>query len=372
MRTPVYVAGGAVRDHLLRRAVRDVDLVVEGNGVQFARRLARRLSAPVQEHPRFATATLRFRDGGSLDVATARAETYRHPGALPDVRPASITEDLARRDFTVNAMAVRIAPGAPRLLDPHGGRSDLKAGMIRMLHPGSPRDDPTRSFRAVLYANRLGFRIERRTRRWIADAARDGGVDRISGDRLRRELSRLLSEPRRAAAVSQLSRLGLARAVHPRLSLGPRTRARLLRAERLNAKSPSGVTWFAYLLVWCAEVTDSEATAVSARLNLPRAQARALRRWPSLLARSAASDPLPSKLSADESLALEGALARRRTAGLLPLVSVRGRDLVQAGIPSGPAIGRALAAARSARRLGRIGPEEELSFALAAAREGER
>jgi tRNA nucleotidyltransferase (CCA-adding enzyme) len=369
-KTPVYLAGGAVRDLLLRRAIRDVDLVVEGDGVALARRLARRLSAPIREHPRFATATLRLSDAASLDVATARTETYRRPGALPEIRPAGIAEDLARRDFTVNAMALRIAPGPPRLLDPQGGWADLRKGVIRMLHAASPRDDPTRSFRAVLYANRLGFRIEGHTRRWIAEAARAGLIDSISGDRLRREMTRLLSEPRRAAAVSQLSRLGLAQAVHPGLSAGPGTRTRLARAERLAGESPPGPSWFAYLLVWCSELSTAQAEALCGRLNLPRGQARSLRRWPGLRSRfAAASEPLRGGLSADESLALASMRTRHRAPEAVPAVAVRGRDLVDAGIPPGPAIGRALAMTRAARRLKRIGPEEELSFALNAARE---
>jgi tRNA nucleotidyltransferase (CCA-adding enzyme) len=370
MKTPVYLAGGAVRDLLLHRPIRDVDLVVEGDGLRLARRLARRLSASIREHPQFATATLQLPGGGSLDVATARTETYRRPGTLPVVRPGSIADDLARRDFTVNAMALRVAPGAPRLLDPHGGRADLDKGLIRMLHSASPRDDPTRCFRAVLYANRLRFRIERRTRRWIEEAARDGAVDRISGDRLRRELTRLLSEPGRAGAVSQLSRLRLAHAVHPGLSAEPGMRARLARAERLAGTSAAGASWLAYLLVWCAELTTSEVAALSARLNLPRGQARVLTRWPGLRDRFAVNaEPPRGGLSADESLALASTLTPRRSSGVFPAAALQGRDLVNAGIPPGPAIGRALAATRSARRLGRIGPEEELSFALEAARE---
>src|SRR5262249_43072217 len=155
-------------------------------------------------HPRFGTATLALPGGAHLDVASARAETYAHPGALPRVRAGHLAADLARRDFTINAMALRLAPGEPRLEDPHRGPSDLARGLVRMLHPGSPHDDPTRAFRAVLYANRLGFRIAPATRRWIREAVDSGAFERISGDRRRRELVRILSEPRRAAAVSAM------------------------------------------------------------------------------------------------------------------------------------------------------------------------
>jgi tRNA nucleotidyltransferase (CCA-adding enzyme) len=373
MKVPVYLAGGAVRDLLLRRQIRDVDLVVEGDGLRFARRLARRLSSSVREHARFGTASLQLPGGGGLDVATARTETYRRPGALPEVRPGSIREDLGRRDFTINAMALCLAPGPARLLDPHGGRADLDRGVVRMLHAASPRDDPTRSFRAVLYANRLGFRIEPRTRRWIAEAARDGAVDRISGDRLRRELQRLLSEPGRPAAVSQLASLRLAGSVHPGLASGRGARGRLARAERLAGEAASGASWLAYLLVWCSELTTEEAAELCERLNLPKGEAHALKRWPGLRDRFARNaQPPRGGLSADESLAIASTLRPGPGRKGLREAAIRGRDLVDAGVPPGPAIGRALAATRSARRLGHIGPGEELAFALVAAREAGR
>jgi tRNA nucleotidyltransferase (CCA-adding enzyme) len=358
-----------VRDLLLRRPVRDLDLVVEGDGIAFARRLAPRLSSTaLREHARFGTATLELPGGGRLDVATARSETYRLPGALPEVRPGPLGEDLARRDFTVNAMALKVAPGTPLLIDPYGGRADLARRAIRMLHADSARDDPTRCFRAVRYANRLGFRIEPSTRRWIEDRARDGMLGRLSGDRLRREITRILSEPNRAAAVGLLSRLGLDRAVHEALSASPRVRACLTRAERLDRASGDKASWFGYLLVWAAGLREAEAAALARGLRLPRAQARALARWPELRKRlQRASGDAPSDLSDDERLAAAACFPRRRSASVSVPLSVRGRDLVAAGIAPGPAIGRALAATRSARHLGRIAAEEELAFAVAAA-----
>src|SRR6185369_1698085 len=149
--------------------------------------------------------------------AGSRRETYGRPAALPRVEPAPIAEDLARRDFTINSMALELAPGA-RLLDPFGGRADLEGRVVRMLHADSPGDDPTRSFRAARYANPLGFRIEPRTRRWIAEASRHGDVDRLSGDRLRRELRLLFSEENRAGSVRLLRGLGLDRQIHPALT----------------------------------------------------------------------------------------------------------------------------------------------------------
>ncbi|HTO86483.1 MAG TPA: hypothetical protein VMR54_03025 [Thermoanaerobaculia bacterium] len=368
-RTPLYVAGGAVRDALLDRPVRDLDAVVEGDALGFARKLARRLDVSVREHARFGTATLELPEARALDVAMARGETYEHPGALPRVHPGSITEDLARRDFTVNAMAWRLEGAGPRFCDPQAGLSDLRRGLIRMLHAASPRDDPTRAFRAVLYANRLGFRIEPRTRRWIRQAVDAGAVDRISGDRLRREVARILSEPGRARAVSMLSALGLSAALHPSLRGDAQTRARLSRAERLAASSPSGTSWLAYLLVWAADLPAEGTVRLARRLNLSRQAARTLERWPERRPGGSSRDASP--FSPDEALAVAALGATDSEAGETAL-RIRGRDLVAAGIPPGPALGRALGATRRARRLGRISAEEELAFAVAAARDRQR
>ena len=365
---PLALVGGAVRDLLLGRPVRDVDLVVEGNGIEFARRLG----SPDREHGRFGTATLALRDGTRLDVATARAENYAHPAALPRVRPGNLEADLARRDFTVNAMALRLAPGRPRLEDPHGGRRDLERGVLRMMHAASPRDDPTRAFRAALYAHRLGFRVEPRTRRWIREALASGAFERASGDRLRREIIRIFSEPGRAEAVEWLGRLGLLPAVHPALRADAGVRSRLRRAEKLAAARSGETGWFAYLLVWAATLAEDEAAALGRRLNLPRSQARALARWPRAV-RSAllGGAVLPTPAADDETdeiLALSALLPARRSPHPPPEPWIRGRDLVAAGVPPGPAVGRALRAVREALRLGRIGPEEELAWALEAVR----
>jgi tRNA nucleotidyltransferase/poly(A) polymerase len=141
-----YLVGGAVRDLLLGAEHPDLDLAVEGDAVE----LARRLGAEPVAHERFSTATVDL-DGVRVDLARTRAETYPHPGALPEVEPAPLERDLARRDFTVNAMALPL-DGRGQLVDPHGGRVDLRAGLLRVLHPGSFADDPTRALRAARYA----------------------------------------------------------------------------------------------------------------------------------------------------------------------------------------------------------------------------
>src|SRR5215216_406156 len=162
--TAVYLVGGAVRDLVLGRERADLDLVVEGDPAA----LGRRLGGEIRTHERFSTATVHL-NGGELDLATSRSESYARPGALPDVRPAPLADDLARRDFTINAMALPIT-GEPKLIDPHCGLADLRRGTLRVLHERSFVDDPTRALRAARYAARYGFALEPETERLLRDA----------------------------------------------------------------------------------------------------------------------------------------------------------------------------------------------------------
>ena len=380
---PLYLVGGAVRDLYLRRPIGDVDLVVEGDAVAFAQELARDLGAKLALHGRFGTAVVTLPAGGHLDLAGARTEEYDRPGALPSVQPAPISEDLRRRDFTVNAMALEVGKaGKPALLDPFGGRADLRRKVVRMLHPRSPFDDFTRSLRAVRYANRLGFAIERQTRAWIRSAAASGAADAISGDRLRRELLLVFSEKNRAAAVREMASLGISRTIHPRLRFDPAVGRRLRAAERLAAAEGAEATGLVYLLSWMGEISPEAAVGIAGRLNLPRASARAVREWPAFerrVARAVAKNedlaPLVEGRDDDSVLAVAAIAppaARRRILAAAragrETLGIAGRDLVAAGIPAGPAIGRALAATLTARRRGKIGKEDELAFALEAAR----
>ncbi|WP_028058225.1 tRNA nucleotidyltransferase/poly(A) polymerase family protein [Candidatus Solirubrobacter pratensis] len=200
----VHVVGGAVRDVLLGRLPHELDVVVEGDAVAVARRAARRLGGRLTVHERFGTATVAS-DGFAFDLAGARRERYTRPGALPDVElGATLREDLARRDFTVNAMAVRLDDGAVTAWE--GAREDLEAGVLRVLHPRSFSDDPTRILRLARYAARLGFEPDPET-----DALVDPALfATVTGDRLGRELRLLLEEPHPAL---QLARHGIGRAL---------------------------------------------------------------------------------------------------------------------------------------------------------------
>ena len=205
----VHVVGGAVRDALLGEVPRELDVVVEGDAVPVARRAAERLGGDVTVHDRFGTATVRS-PAGTFDVVTARTESYPRPGALPDVRPgATIAEDLGRRDFTVNAIAFRLADGA--ITEWPRARDDLAAGVLRVLHERSFEDDPTRLLRLARYGARLGFVPDPDTDALAAAAT----TDTVSGGRLGSELRLLLREPQPAALLA-LHRHDLGRAVvHP-------------------------------------------------------------------------------------------------------------------------------------------------------------
>jgi tRNA nucleotidyltransferase (CCA-adding enzyme) len=199
--TGVYVVGGAVRDALLGRVPKELDLVVEGDAVALARRAAQRVNGSLLVHDRFKTATITA-DGFSFDLASARKETYPRPGALPDVTlGVTITEDLARRDFTVNAIAVDLA--RDRAVEWPGARADLDQRRLRVLHERSFVDDPTRMLRLVRYSARLEFETHPDTRRLLDPRL----MDTVSGDRLGNELRLALYEP--PAALQLLEQTGL-------------------------------------------------------------------------------------------------------------------------------------------------------------------
>ena len=201
----LYLVGGVVRDLLLKRKNWDLDLAVEGDGIAFARLVADRYGAGLAVFERFATARLVFQDGLKMDIATTRRESYAQPAVLPTVQPASIEEDLYRRDFTINAIAIQLNPRQfGRLLDPYGGQRDLRARTIRVLHAGSFQDDPTRIFRAIRFEQRFGFRLERTTLRLLAQAASTNLIQQLSGPRLQNEILLLFAEHDPVRAIARL------------------------------------------------------------------------------------------------------------------------------------------------------------------------
>ena len=204
---PAYLVGGPVRDALLGRASLDTDITVVGSADDLARRLAEHFQGRLTSHGRFGTAVVEM-PGWHVDVATARRETYAQPGALPEVEPADLDEDLRRRDFSYNAMALRLDRALGELHDPLHGFADLQAGLTRALHERSFADDPTRIIRAARYAARFGCRLEPMTQAWLDAAIAGGALGTVTGQRLWGELSRLLAEPTAPEAVGFLERWG--------------------------------------------------------------------------------------------------------------------------------------------------------------------
>ncbi|HEU5252793.1 MAG TPA: hypothetical protein VFU16_05650 [Solirubrobacterales bacterium] len=339
---PVYLVGGAVRDLLLGHPRADVDLVVVGD----AAALAGRLGGAAAEHERFGTAKVEV-EGHEIDVATARTESYPEPGSLPVVAPAEDVEaDLGRRDFTINAMAIPL-DGEARLVDPHGGEGDLGRGLLRVLHPRSFEDDPTRAVRAARYAARFGFGLEPETEALL----RKADPAAVSADRRRAELERLAAEATAVRGFELLVEWGL---VEPREG-----GLELMRAvDELLGRAP-----------W-TEFAPREEALISAALGPAGGEELLAAMWPPrpgegvevaekrdpvelVLARALGADWIEHYLTAWSKVRLE----------------IDGNDLIEAGVAEGPAIGQGLRAARRRRLEGEIlGREEELEAALEAIR----
>ncbi len=211
----VYLVGGVVRDMLLGYPSFDIDLVVEGDAMELAQQMAETSQAKLRAHHRFGTARLKY-ENLTLDLATARKERYTEPGALPIVMPGTLKDDLIRRDFSINAMAISIvSKDYGELIDPYSGRSDLEDGLIRVLHPESFSDDATRILRGVCYEQRFRFQFEVETARLLK---RDiTMLDTISGDRIRHELEHIFEEKRPELVVKRLSELGVMSKINPSL-----------------------------------------------------------------------------------------------------------------------------------------------------------
>ena len=353
--SPLYIVGGRVRDLLLDRPATDLDLVVEGDALELVRALAFDQGGETIVHPRFGTAT--YRTGAlRFDLATARTETYPRPGVLPDVRPSPIEEDLARRDFTVNAMALRLSPpDAGTLLDRFGSRQDVEDGLIRVIHEGSFVDDPTRIMRAIRYEQRLGFQIEYSTLALLSRALHL--LPSVGVDRLRREIDLFLLEPAPELPLLRADSLGVLRTIDPALQPDVRL-SEVFQSARHELGQVEPAIYLA-LLLYSAET--GEAIQFLDRYRFPKesmqkvedtlvirdTEARigtaALR--PSLV--YASFKGLERESVRAFSIATADDKARARAADYLSrLADVRpvltGKDLINLGVPRGPDIGRFL------------------------------
>ncbi len=340
-----YVVGGTVRDALLGIDRTDLDVAIEGDAIE----LARSVGDPARVHDSFGTATVEL-DGLEVDLAATRSETYAQPGALPNVEwPVPLAQDLSRRDFSVNAMALPLQ-GRAELIDPHSGHADLESGVLRVLHPASIADDPTRALRAARYAARLGFELESQTAELIGGA----DLETVSPERVAAEMRRAAREPDPCKVFGLLASWGLAG-----VDNGAPARIKALLA---TLRIPG----------W-DELVDREETIVNfARLS-PELETAALRlaaahpERPSDAA-DLASGREPLELIAGRTAGgawLDEWLTRVRAVAL----EINGDDLIEAGVSHGPQVGRGLTAALRAKRDGEAPTrEDELRIALAAAR----
>lgn len=410
-REDVELVGGAVRDLLLGRAPRELDVVVGGRSASFAedaalfaKGLSARLNASssatgalastpaiTSEHERFGTALVAW-DGGEIDIATRRAETYAAPGALPDVRPGTEEEDLERRDFTVNTIALRLGDerrGELRAVPDALG--DLEAGRLRVLHGQSFNDDPTRLLRMARYSARLGFVAEEHTASLARAAIATRALDTVSGARVGAELRLALAEADVEAALTALSELGLLHALHPRLRFEQpvaRTTLALLPEDgrpdlallaslvlplALRAEGDPRAEIVALLDRWDFPASDRDRVAAAAAAVPRLIELLPAAERPSAISAVVRGVPL-------EGIALAGALgckqpARRWLEEVRHVrLEITGDDLLTAGVPEGPEIGRRLEAVLQLRLDGELadGREVELQAALAhATEEGE-
>jgi tRNA nucleotidyltransferase (CCA-adding enzyme) len=377
----VYLVGGTVRDILLGERGFDVDIAVEGDAIALAQALADALGGRVRAHEKFGTAVVIYGDDERVDVVTARTEFYDAPAALPTVEHASIREDLFRRDFTINAMAVSLK-GADlgRLVDPFGGRRDLEARTIRVLHNLSFIDDPTRVFRAIRYENRYGFRMDDHTQRLARGTIEMGLVGDLSSARLRDELVALLEEGEVEHSILRLAELGADRAIHPHLAADEEAVQLLRRLVELRDRFGLAVpSWRLGLAALARKLPPDEAYDWLQRLKVRRRDAEAIAGavtvGPRLVERLrdgaqpaevvALADPYAPDaplfaLALADLPALEEYFERLRAVEL----EVSGSDLADLGLGESPRVGEVLAELRRRKLNGELdGRDSELAAA---------
>jgi len=365
----LYLVGGVVRDLLLGRSNFDLDLVVEGDAIELARQLIAIKHGKITTHARFGTAKLQW-DRWSLDLTTARSETYAKPGALPRVKPGSLSDDLFRRDFTINTMAVYLNPARyGELVDLYRGRDDLEHRLIRVLHERSFTDDATRIWRGLRYEQRLGFQLEAKT---LGLLKRDiPMLNTISGDRIRYELECIFQEKH---PEKVLRRAGELNVLH---SLGPALKGDDWLAEKFElarqATHPDPPPFVLYLALLAYRLTDEQGEQLSSYLRLPKTAARTLRDSnaikaivPSLAEPDISPGGIycllhgysPLALTVN-SLASDSPMARQRMLLFFSKLrymkpALNGNDLLRMGVTPGPQIKETLERLRNARLDGKV------------------
>ncbi|MGM0381482.1 MAG: CBS domain-containing protein [bacterium] len=267
----IFLVGGCVRDILMEESTKDFDLVVENDGIKFARHLVSKVGGEVSVHKKFGTAVITLPDGDKVDVATARSEYYSHPAALPrvELKHASVYQDLQRRDFTINAMAVNLSPGFfGDLLDFYGGRQDIEEGRIRILYSTSFLDDPTRIFRAIRFASRFDFKIGQKTNFQLRQAVEGRPFEPVSGDRLREELFMIFQEEEPWKIVNNLAEYEVLTSLHSGLELDKKMKVWFDNTHKLLSKYNPNRPELIYLCLFSDSLSAEEARRFGQRLTL--------------------------------------------------------------------------------------------------------
>jgi tRNA nucleotidyltransferase (CCA-adding enzyme) len=380
-----FIVGGMVRDLILRRPS------IEGNAVKVARDYAKAVGGRVKGVTRFGTCKVEGGPAGAVDFASTRTETYRRPGALPDVEVfPHIIVDLERRDFAVNAMAIQLSASTHGvLLDPFDGWGDVERGHLTVLHPESFTDDPTRVLRGVRFAARYGYRFEKHTRGWLEACVSGGSMKTVSGKRIRRELELIFAEEDAIGGMRLLDTYGVLEGIDRDLALGPAKRQRLAAAGRAlsrftgltgGAEFDPRVYWFGYLFMG---VEPGAITRLIRYFNLDKRFGATCRyMYPGLfddwMALRLMDPPYAFEATGllralpPESLALLYFASDRRERGIIesyvkrwrhvkPLLT--GADLIELGMKPGPAVGEMLDEILEAKLLGGLGTRRsELAF----------
>ena len=377
----VYFVGGVVRDLLLGYPSFDLDLVVEGDALNLAQQMAEITQAKLLIHPRFGTAKFIY-SNFTLDMATARGETYARPGALPVVTPGTLKDDLSRRDFSINAMALSLTSNDyGELVDPYQGKNDLEHRLIRILHPKSFSDDATRILRAVRYEQRLGFELEPQTAQLLK---RDiPMLDTISGDRIRHELELIFREKQPEFVIKRLAELGVLQRINPFLTGDGWLAAKFEKARGLKKPNQLPSLYFCLLTY---SFNQRKIEQFLDRLNIPAKLSRAMRDTLSLktsLSQLNKPSMKPSEIYyllheyeplaiqantiASESSIVHHHLQLYLTKLRYVRTSHNGEGLKRLGISAGPEMGKVLQSLHKAKLNGEVNTkadEEKLALSL--------
>jgi tRNA nucleotidyltransferase (CCA-adding enzyme) len=372
---PLYIVGGSVRDLLLGRRLNDFDLIVEGDAIALGRALSSKYGGTITAHTKFGTAKWFLpqnlkADHEALDLISARSETYKQPAALPTVKRGSIADDLRRRDFTINALAVRLdGPHFGELRDDLHGAADVEKGMIRVLHSRSFIDDPTRMYRSVRYEVRYGFKIAEDTLALIPEAR--PFVEKLSAQRIRHELDLILEEPNAVSMLKRLDELDLLSIVHPVLSNLHQTNLATVKSEE-SALQNRNSRW----ILWLMHLKTQEIEFLNERLHFTADLLKSLHSAALLNANLTTLSGLkPSKVVeflegysikalevlsiAVEDVEIKSILTRYLVEWWHVKPKTTGHDLKKYGIPPGPKYTEILRRLRAARLDGEVMSDAE-------------